>query len=180
MKKALGLFLLFVINLFSQAVNISKIIEKDSVTIGERINVTFKVNAEEKHYDVVKWEDKFSADVEIGPKDIAVTSIDEKFLKRAIEIIENNLGDCEFDVSTMTEEMGMSRMQLFRKLKALTDQNPSEFIRTIRLKRAAQLIKKKFGNVAEITYEVGFNNLSYFAKCFKELYGISPSEFAKA
>jgi len=73
----------------------------------------------------------------------------------------------------------MSRMQLFRKLKALTNQNPSEFIRTIRLKRAAQLIKKKFGNVAEITYEVGFNNLSYFAKCFKELYGLSPSEFAK-
>lgn len=68
MKKALGLFLLFVINLFSQAVNINKIIEKDSVTIGERINVTFKVNAEEKHYDVVKWEDKFSADVEVKNK----------------------------------------------------------------------------------------------------------------
>jgi transcriptional regulator GlxA family with amidase domain len=70
-------------------------------------------------------------------------------------------------------------MQLFRKLKALTNQTPSEFIRTIRLKRAASLIKQKFGNVAEITYEVGFNNLSYFAKCFKELYGKSPSEYAK-
>jgi transcriptional regulator GlxA family with amidase domain len=80
----------------------------------------------------------------------------------------------------MTGEIGMSRMQLFRKLKALTNQTPSEFIRTIRLKRAAQLLQQKFGNVAEITYEVGFNNLSYFAKCFRELYGVSPSEYARA
>jgi DNA-binding response OmpR family regulator len=127
-----------------------------------------------------KLRDKFGSSAEIGPSDIAVTSMDEKFLQKAIDIIEENLGDCEFDVSTLTERMGMSRMQLFRKLKALTNQNPSEFIRTIRLKRAAQLIKKKFGNVAEITYEVGFNNLSYFAKCFKELYGLSPSEYARA
>jgi len=127
----------------------------------------------------IKLRERFATDTEMGLKEIAVTSVDEKFLKRIIETIEENLGDCEFDVSTLTDEMGMSRMQLFRKLKALTNQNPSEFIRTIRLKRAAQLIKKKFGNVAEITYEVGFNNLSYFAKCFKELYGLSPSEFAK-
>jgi signal transduction histidine kinase/AraC-like DNA-binding protein len=127
-----------------------------------------------------KLREKFATDAEVGPRDIAVTSVDEKFLKKAIDVIEENLGDCEFDVTAMTEHMGMSRMQLFRKLKALTNQNPSEFIRTIRLKRAAQLIKKKFGNVAEITYEVGFNNLSYFAKCFRELYGVSPSEYAKA
>jgi DNA-binding response OmpR family regulator len=127
-----------------------------------------------------KLRERFATEAEIGPSDIAVTSVDEKFLKKAIGIIEENLGDCEFDVSTMTEQMGMSRMQLFRKLKALTNQNPSEFIRTIRLKRAAQLIRKKFGNVAEITYEVGFNNLSYFAKCFRELYGVSPSEYARS
>lgn len=126
-----------------------------------------------------KLRELFASDGEIGPSDIAVTSVDEKFLKKAIDIIEENLGDCEFDVNSMTGHIGMSRMQLFRKLKVLTNQNPSEFIRTIRLKRAAQLMKKKFGNVAEITYEVGFNNLSYFAKCFRELYGISPSEYAK-
>jgi signal transduction histidine kinase/AraC-like DNA-binding protein len=127
-----------------------------------------------------KLRERFATEAEIGPSDIAVTSVDEKFLKKAIGIIEENLGDCEFDVSKMTEQMAMSRMQLFRKLKALTNQNPSEFIRTIRLKRAAQLIRKKFGNVAEITYEVGFNNLSYFAKCFRELYGVSPSEYARS
>ncbi len=123
---------------------------------------------------------KFAGDSDLALKDITVTSVDEKFLKKIIEITEENLWNCEFDVASMTEEMGMSRMQLFRKLKALTDQTPSEFIRTIRLKRAAQLIKKNYGNVAEITYEVGFNNLSYFAKCFKELFGVSPSEYAKA
>ena len=123
--------------------------------------------------------ERFSKEAEIGPSEIAVTSVDEKFLNKAIQIIEDNLGDCDFDVTAMTGEIGMSRMQLFRKLKALTNQTPSEFIRTIRLKRAAQLLKKNFGNVAEITYEVGFNNLSYFAKCFRELYGVSPSEYAK-
>jgi AraC-like DNA-binding protein len=75
--------------------------------------------------------------------------------------------------------MGMSRMQLFRKLKALVNQTPSELIRNIRLQRAAQLIKQRYGNVAEVTYEVGFNNLSYFAKCFKEKYGLLPSEYQK-
>jgi CheY-like chemotaxis protein len=124
--------------------------------------------------------ERFSKETDLGPRDIAVTSVDEKFLNKAIQIIEDNLGDCDFDVTAMTGEIGMSRMQLFRKLKALTNQTPSEFIRTIRLKRAAQLLQQKFGNVAEITYEVGFNNLSYFAKCFRELYGVSPSEYAKA
>ena len=70
-------------------------------------------------------------------------------------------------------------MQLFRKIKATTNQTPSELIRNYRLKYAARLLEKKFGNIAEITYEVGFNNLSYFAKCFKEKYGILPSEYLK-
>jgi AraC-like DNA-binding protein len=74
--------------------------------------------------------------------------------------------------------MAMSKMQLYRKLKALTGQSPSEFVRNLRLKRAASLISQRSGNISEIAYTVGFNNLSYFAKCFKELYQVTPSEYA--
>ena len=126
-----------------------------------------------------KLRERFSREVTLQPKDIAITSADEKFLNRTIEIIEKNMGDGEFDVASLKEEIGLSNMQLFRKIKALTDQAPGDFIRTIRLKRAATLMEKKFGNIAEITYEVGFNNLSYFAKCFREMYGMSPSEYMK-
>jgi len=126
-----------------------------------------------------KLRERFSREITLEPKDIAITSADEKFLQRAMAIIEDHMADFEFEVRNFQDEIGMSRMQLFRKLKALTDQTPSEFIRTLRLKRAAKLIEQKFGNVTEITYEVGFNNLSYFAKCFKELYGVTPSEYGK-
>jgi signal transduction histidine kinase/DNA-binding response OmpR family regulator len=126
-----------------------------------------------------KLRERFSREVTLQPKDIAITSADEKFLNRTIEIIEKNMGDGEFDVASLREEIGLSHMQMFRKIKALTDQAPGDFIRTIRLKRAARLMEKKFGNIAEITYEVGFNNLSYFAKCFKEMFGMSPLEYMR-
>ena len=124
-----------------------------------------------------KLRERFSREVRLEPKDIAITSTDEKFLNRAIGIIEDHMGDFEFDAVTFQEDMAMSSSQLFRKLRALVDQSATEFIRTIRLKRAARLLEQGYGNVAEVTFEVGFNNLSYFAKCFKKLYGVSPSEY---
>ena len=126
-----------------------------------------------------KLRERFSKDIKLEPKDIAITSADESFLIRAMEIIENHMEDSEFEVRDFQDEIGMSRMQLFRKIKALTDNTPSEFIRNLRLKRAAQLMEQNYGNIAQITYKVGFNNLSYFAKCFKELFEMSPSEYLK-
>jgi len=126
-----------------------------------------------------KLRKRFSKDIKLEPKDIAVTSADESFLNRALEIIESQMENSEYEIRDFQEEMGMSRMQLFRKIKALTDYSPSEFIRNLRLKRAAQLMEQNYGNVAQITYKVGFNNLSYFAKCFKDLFEISPSEYLK-
>ena len=73
--------------------------------------------------------------------------------------------------------MALSRVQLHRKLKALVDQSATQFVRTIRLNRAAELLKNKSGTVSEIAYDVGFNTLPYFTKCFQEQFGINPSEF---
>ncbi|MFC2098996.1 response regulator [Bacteroidota bacterium] len=115
----------------------------------------------------------------LEPASVSVESADEKFLNRTREIIEEQISDTELSVEELGKSMAMSRMQLFRKIKSLTDQSPSEYIRTIRLKRAAQLIRSGYGNLAEITYEVGFNHPSYFAKCFRDLYGVAPSEYAK-
>jgi len=126
-----------------------------------------------------KLRERFSREVTLQPKEIAITSADEQFLNRTIEIIEKNMGEEDFDVAALQQQIGLSHMQMFRKLKALTDQAPSDFIRSIRLKRSANLLEQKFGNVAEVAYEVGFNNLSYFAKCFKEMFGESPSEYMK-
>jgi DNA-binding response OmpR family regulator len=127
-----------------------------------------------------KLRERFRKELMLEPREIAVTSADERFIQQTLEIIEKNISDQEFSVEQLGSDLAMSRMQLFRKIKALTDQSPSEYIRTIRLKRAAHLIKSKFGNLAEITYEVGFNHPSYFAKCFRELYGVAPSEYDKS
>ena len=126
-----------------------------------------------------KLKEKYNHQISLEVNESEIKSVDEKFLERARKIIEKNIGDCSFDVNSFYPEMGMSRMQLFRKLKALVNQTPGELIRNLRLQRAAHLIKQNYGNVSEVTYEVGFNNLSYFAKCFKEKFGLLPSDYQK-
>jgi DNA-binding response OmpR family regulator len=122
----------------------------------------------------------FSREVTVQPKNIAITSIDERFLNHALETMEAHLSDQQFSVEKFAEIMGMSRKNLLRKIKALTDQSVNEFIRNFRLQRAAQLISNKSATVSEIAYQVGFNNLSYFSKCFKELFDVLPNEYGKA
>lgn len=116
--------------------------------------------------------------ITLQPADISITPQDEIFLNKAFEIVEENISNGAFTVEQFQKEVGMSRMQLHRKLKALTDCSASEFIRTQRLKRSAQLLQLKAMNISEVAYASGFNNLSYFAKCFKEQFDISPSEYA--
>jgi len=106
-------------------------------------------------------------------------SIHEKFLQRVIEIVEKNLDDSSFDVERFANEIFMSKSQLYRKLKNITGYSATEFIRLIRLKRAAQLLKVNTATVAEIAYKVGFDNVGYFSKCFKELFGKPPSKYSK-
>jgi DNA-binding response OmpR family regulator len=126
-----------------------------------------------------KLRERFSREIKLEPRDISITPLDEQFLKRAMEVVEKHMNDEEFGLDDLIEDMNMSRSTLFRKLHALTDQSPTEFIRTLRLKRAASLLMQNFGNVTQVSLEVGFNSLSYFNRSFKKLYGISPVEYMK-
>ncbi len=105
--------------------------------------------------------------------------LDAKFLRKAVQVVEENLSDFDFTVEKFGQEMAVSRVQLHRKLKALIAHSATEMIRTIRLEHAADLLKKGSGNVTEVAYEVGFNNLSWFARCFQERYHVPPSEYSK-
>jgi signal transduction histidine kinase/ligand-binding sensor domain-containing protein/DNA-binding response OmpR family regulator len=107
----------------------------------------------------------------------AVSSVDEKFIGKVLTIMEANISNVDFDVEAFGREIGMSRMQLHRKLTALTNQSPGEFIRTFRLKRAEFLLCKNYGNISDIAFSVGFSSLTYFTKCFKDQYGQTPSEY---
>lgn len=122
--------------------------------------------------------EKFSKELVIKPADIAVTSVDAIFIQKAMDIVNNHISDPDFSSDEFCKEIGMSRSQLHRKLKALTSQPASEFIRTLRLKRAASLLKDSKMSVEEISYRVGFNSPAYFTKCFRTLFGKTPSEFA--
>lgn len=126
-----------------------------------------------------KLRERFSREIAIEPSDITVNSYDEEFLKKAIQVVEDNIQDESFSIEHLQKELHMSHSSLYRKLLSLTNQSPSCFIRTIRIKRGAQLIKQHYGNIAKICYEVGFSNPSYFSRCFKELFGVSPLEYSK-
>ncbi|MEI6899758.1 MAG: response regulator, partial [Bacteroidota bacterium] len=125
----------------------------------------------------LKLRQLFSTPANIELKDISVTSADDKFLEKLKAIIEGNIDNAEMDVDFLVKHIAMSRSQLHRKISALTGQPITGFIRIIRIKRAAQLFDQKFGNVSDVMYAVGFNNLSYFTKCFREVYQMTPSEY---
>jgi DNA-binding response OmpR family regulator len=122
----------------------------------------------------------FGRQVLLQPAPPKFQSADEVFLERVIKAVEAHLGDPDFDVEGLGGEVGLSRVQLYRKLYALTGQPPSDFIRTLRLRRGAELLASKAGNVSEVAYRVGFKEPSYFSRCFSQAYGCSPSEYRSA
>jgi signal transduction histidine kinase/ligand-binding sensor domain-containing protein/DNA-binding response OmpR family regulator len=106
-----------------------------------------------------------------------ITSVDKKFLQKAFEIITKNISDTSFTIETFAENLYVSKSLLHKKIVSLTGEPPVELIRRIRLKKAAELIEKNFGNLSEIALEVGFNNPAYFSECFKKQFGVSPSQY---
>lgn len=122
---------------------------------------------------------RFQKQIEVNPEEVTITPVDEKFLKQALEIVEKYMDKPEFSVEEFSTEMYMSRVTLYRKIVSLTGKTPLEFIRSVRLKRAAQLLAKSGMSVAEIAYEVGFNNPKHFTKFFKEEFKVLPSLYAQ-
>ena len=108
-----------------------------------------------------------------------IAAIDQTFLEKLRSVIERNLSNPNLSVEELGDKIGMSRVQLYRKTKALTGYSPNELIRITRLKKAATLLASTGKTIAEITYEVGFCTPSYFTKCYKEFFGENPTDFLK-
>jgi signal transduction histidine kinase/DNA-binding response OmpR family regulator/ligand-binding sensor domain-containing protein len=124
-----------------------------------------------------KLKEKFSKNIKLGPKEVELSTHDEALFNKMVFIMEENISNEDFGVIEFSEKIGMSRTQLFRKIKGLTGQTPSEFLKKFRMKKAAQLIKSNNMSVSEVMYAVGFDSTSYFAKCFKESFGVLPSDY---
>lgn len=112
--------------------------------------------------------------------EVEIDDLDRKLLDEIKETIEENMVDSDFNVSVLQEKMGMGNKQLYRKLKALTGQTPVEYIRDMRMRKAAKLLKTGKFSVSEVMYTVGFSNSSYFSKCFSKAFGMTPTEFMRS
>lgn len=124
-----------------------------------------------------KRADKVKARIDPEPSAIAITSLDEKLIENAIKYVEANIARSDLSVEELSHELGMSRVHLYKKLLQITGKTPIEFIRIIRLKRAAQMLRESQLNVSEIAYQLGFNNPKYFSKYFKDEFGVLPSVY---
>ena len=112
--------------------------------------------------------------------EVEIDELDKKLLDEIKETIEENMVDSDFNVSMLQEKMGMGNKQLYRKLKAITGQTPVEYIRDMRMQKAAKLLKAGKFSVSEVMYTVGFSNSSYFSKCFSKAFGMTPTEFMRS
>lgn len=124
-----------------------------------------------------KRQDNFTPVMEINPSEITITSLDEKLIKKAIQYVEDNISRSELSVEELSSELNMSRVHFYKKMLSITGKTPIEFIRIIRLKRAAQYLRESQQNVSEIAYQTGFSNPKYFRKYFKDEFGMLPSEY---
>jgi len=118
-----------------------------------------------------------TTNINLEPKELVVNSIDEKIISQALEIVEQNISDPDFNVDKFSAAIGMESSTLYKKLMALIDMPPGEFIRDIRMKRAVQLLDQNKISISEIAYMVGFDSPNYFSKVFKKYYEISPTDY---
>lgn len=125
------------------------------------------------------YQQQFQQRIEVRPSEAIIRSLDEEFISKALKVVEANMVNAEYTVEELSSEMSMSRVYLYKKILSLTGKTPVEFIRLIRIRRAADLLEKSQLTVAEIAYEVGFNNPKYFARLFKEEFKVLPTEYRR-
>ncbi len=123
--------------------------------------------------------DKFSNAASYIPENIKINEIDQGFLEKFVKLVEDNIDDSELSGDILSCELGMSKGNLYKKLKTLTGMTVNIYVRTIRLKVAANLLKQGNYNISEVAYAVGFNNPKYFSTCFSEMFSMSPKEYMK-
>ena len=132
---------------------------------------------------LMEWSQKshqqFRQKVDVSPSEITITPLDEKFVKSALKIVEDNIANSDFTVEMLAQQIGMSRSALYKKIMAVTGLGPAEFIRTVRIKRGKALLERSQMQITEIAYSVGFNSLKSFTMNFKAEYGLTPSEYLK-
>lgn len=122
---------------------------------------------------------RFQTDIDLEPKQMQIASLDEKFIQRAIAAVEKYMDDSTLDAEKLAHEIGVSRIQLYRKIKALANQTVNEFIKSIRLKHAARLLLEDQLNISQIAYSTGFAAPNHFATYFRKHFGVTPSEYAQ-
>ncbi|PID91775.1 MAG: hypothetical protein CSA96_06770 [Bacteroidetes bacterium] len=122
---------------------------------------------------------RFSESAKYIPENISITEIDQGFLEKLVRIVEENIDDPELSGDRLASELGISKGNLYKKLKTLTGMTVNIYVRTIRLKIAARLLKQGNYNISEVAYAVGFNNPKYFSTCFSEMFRVSPKAYMK-
>ncbi|MDX2188759.1 MAG: two-component regulator propeller domain-containing protein [Bacteroidota bacterium] len=126
-----------------------------------------------------RLKEKFGKAVGKDPKEVLIEVVEDKFLRNIIEIVEENISNSDFTVDKMAHLVGMGRSLFFKKFQALVGKHPNDFIRQYRLRRAASFFDKGNTDIAQVAFEVGFEYANYFARCFKEEYGSTPSEYIR-
>ena len=142
-------------------------------------NELLKLKVEKLLENIRKLQERFSQEVLLKPTEISISSTDDLFLNRLQDVLDDKLVESTFNTDDFCKSVNMSRMQLHRKLKALFNMTTTEFIRSQRLKLAADLLKTSDVTVSQVGYSVGFNDPAYFSKRFKEVYNCTPTQYAK-
>jgi len=165
-------------------------VEEENVVGGYRVGADsyiakpFSINVLQAQVDSVlqsreAFRKRFSQQMKLEPTQEIITPLDERFLKKLMDIVDANISNPSFDVSNLVDEMHMSHSIILKKVKLLTGMSPVEFIRSMRIKRAAQVFRQTRIPVAEVAFMVGFSDAKYFSKCFSREFGMKPTEFIR-